>query len=66
VNVGREAHASAPSTDGREASAGTEDLRPPEEVARIIARVAGSGADKCAGQVVSAREPELRRRAGIA
>jgi NAD(P)-dependent dehydrogenase (short-subunit alcohol dehydrogenase family) len=52
--------------EGREPSDGKEDLRPPEEVARIIAWVAGPGADECAGKVVSAREPDLRRRAGIA
>jgi NAD(P)-dependent dehydrogenase (short-subunit alcohol dehydrogenase family) len=52
--------------DGREPSDGKEDLRPPAEVAQIIAWVAGPGADDCAGKVVSAREPELRRRAGVA
>lgn len=51
--------------DGREASDGTEDLRPPAEVAQIIAWAAGAGADECAGKVVSAREPDLRRRAGV-
>jgi hypothetical protein len=52
--------------DGREASDGTEDLRPPAEVAKIIAWVAGPGADECAGKVISAREPDIRRAAGVA
>jgi 3-oxoacyl-[acyl-carrier protein] reductase len=52
--------------DGREPSDGKEDLRPPTEVARIIAWVAGPGADECAGKIVSAREPAIRRRAGVA
>ena len=51
--------------DGREPSDGKEDLRPPAEVARIIAWAAGPGADECAGKVISAREPDLRRRAGV-
>jgi 3-oxoacyl-[acyl-carrier protein] reductase len=51
--------------EGREPSDGKEDLRPPAEVAQIIAWVAGAGADECAGKVVSARDPDLRRRAGV-
>ena len=51
--------------EGREPSDGKEDLRPPAEVAQIIAWAAGPGADECAGKVVSAREPDLRRRAGV-
>ncbi|HLI22244.1 MAG TPA: SDR family oxidoreductase [Stellaceae bacterium] len=51
--------------DGREPSDGTEDLRPPAEVAQIIAWVASAGADECAGKVVSARDPDFRRRAGV-
>lgn len=52
--------------EGREPPDSSEDPRPPAEVARIIAWVAGPGADECAGKVVSAREPEIRRRAGVA
>jgi 3-oxoacyl-[acyl-carrier protein] reductase len=42
------------------------DLRPPEETARIIAWLIGPEAADLNGQIVSARDPELRRRAGVA
>ncbi len=41
------------------------DLRPPEETARIIHFLVGPDAGDCAGKIVSAREPDLRRRAGV-
>jgi 3-oxoacyl-[acyl-carrier protein] reductase len=42
------------------------DLRPPEETARLIAWLAGPEAAHLNGKVVSAREPEIRRGAGVA
>ena len=42
------------------------DLRPPEETARIIAFLIRPEAGDLNGTVVSARDPELRRRAGVA
>jgi 3-oxoacyl-[acyl-carrier protein] reductase len=42
------------------------DLRPPEETARLIAWLAGPEAAHLNGKVVSAREPVIRRRAGVA
>ncbi len=41
------------------------DLRPPEETARILYWLTTQDAADLAGKVVSAREPELRRRAGV-
>lgn len=41
------------------------DLRPPEETARIIHFLVGPDAGDYAGKIVSAREPELRRRVGV-
>jgi 3-oxoacyl-[acyl-carrier protein] reductase len=42
------------------------DLRPPEETARLIAWLTGPDAAHLNGKVVSAREPDLRRAAGVA
>jgi NAD(P)-dependent dehydrogenase (short-subunit alcohol dehydrogenase family) len=42
------------------------ELRPPEETARLIAWLTGPEAGDLNGQIVSARDPALRRRAGIA
>lgn len=42
------------------------ELRPPEETARILYWLTTPDAADCAGKTVSARESELRRRAGIA
>jgi len=42
------------------------DLRPPEETARLIAWLAGPDAAHLNGKVVSAREPDIRRGAGVA
>jgi NAD(P)-dependent dehydrogenase (short-subunit alcohol dehydrogenase family) len=42
------------------------DLRPPEETARLIAWLAGPEAAPLNGKIVSAREPEIRRAAGVA
>ncbi|HVA12342.1 MAG TPA: SDR family oxidoreductase [Stellaceae bacterium] len=42
------------------------DLRPPAETARILYWLTTQEAADCAGKIVSAREPELRRRAGVA
>jgi NAD(P)-dependent dehydrogenase (short-subunit alcohol dehydrogenase family) len=41
------------------------DLRPPAETARILAFLAGPGAADYDGKVASARDPALRRRAGV-
>jgi len=41
------------------------DLRPPAETARLLYFLAGPGAADYDGKVVNAREPELRRRAGL-
>ncbi len=41
------------------------DLRPPAETARILYFLAGPDAADFGGKVVNAREPELRRRAGV-
>jgi NAD(P)-dependent dehydrogenase (short-subunit alcohol dehydrogenase family) len=42
------------------------DLRPPEETARLIAWLAGPEAGHLDGKIVTAREPEIRRAAGVA
>jgi NAD(P)-dependent dehydrogenase (short-subunit alcohol dehydrogenase family) len=42
------------------------DLRPPEETARLIAWLAGPDAGHLNGKIVTAREPEIRRAAGVA
>ena len=42
------------------------DLRPPEETARLIAWLAGPDAAHLNGKVVTAREPDIRRGAGVA
>jgi NAD(P)-dependent dehydrogenase (short-subunit alcohol dehydrogenase family) len=42
------------------------DLRPPEETARLIAWLAGPEAGHLDGTIVTAREPEIRRAAGVA
>jgi 3-oxoacyl-[acyl-carrier protein] reductase len=42
------------------------DLRPPEETAQLIAWLAGPDADHLNGTIVTAREPALRRAAGVA
>jgi 3-oxoacyl-[acyl-carrier protein] reductase len=41
------------------------DLRPPEETARIMHFLVGPDAGDYDGKIVNAREPELRRRAGV-
>ena len=41
------------------------DLRPPEETARILAFLAGPEAGDYDGKAINARDPELRRRAGV-
>ena len=42
------------------------DLRPPEETAQLIAWLAGPDAAALNGKIVSARQPEIRRAAGVA
>lgn len=42
------------------------DLRPPEETARIIAFLTGPDAGAYHGKVINARDPDLRRAAGVA
>jgi NAD(P)-dependent dehydrogenase (short-subunit alcohol dehydrogenase family) len=42
------------------------DLRPPEETAQLIAWLAGPDAGHLNGTIVSAREPDIRRAAGVA
>ena len=42
------------------------DLRPPEETARIIAFLTGPDAGGYHGKVINARDPDLRRAAGVA
>jgi len=42
------------------------DLRPPEETSRLIAWLAGPEAGHLNGKIVTAREPEIRRAAGVA
>jgi NAD(P)-dependent dehydrogenase (short-subunit alcohol dehydrogenase family) len=42
------------------------DLRPPEETAQLIAWLAGPDAAALNGKIVTAREPEIRRAAGVA
>jgi NAD(P)-dependent dehydrogenase (short-subunit alcohol dehydrogenase family) len=42
------------------------DLRPPEETAQLIAWLTGPDAAHLNGTIVTAREPELRRAAGVA
>ena len=41
------------------------ELRPPEETARILAFLAGPDAADYDGKSINARDPELRRRAGV-
>jgi len=51
---------------GNSSTIAVADLRPPEETARLVAWLASPDAAPLNGKIVSAREPDIRRAAGVA